>query len=102
MAGDEPIRDEDIRAGDPRYDGFRITELWAFVAVDPDDNQEGLPAFNDPVTGQWHPLVCADERRVDSIRGMAQRLANMSGRPLELRRFTTMTHVETIEPRRRG
>lgn len=102
MSDDTPIADEDIAAGDPRYDGFRVTEVWAFIAVDPADNQEGIAAFRDPITQAWMPLVAADERRLESLRPMAQRLANMSGVTILLKHFTNVEVVETIEPRAKG
>lgn len=39
---DKPIENEDINAGDPRYDGFRFDELWVVSIVHPDSDQEGV------------------------------------------------------------
>lgn len=51
-----------IYAGDPRYDGFRIEELWIFTLVNPNDNQEGLITTLD-----GRPFMVADRRMLDDL-----------------------------------
>jgi hypothetical protein len=73
----------------------RIEELWAFIAEN--ETGEGLAGFWDPNSG-WMPMVAADERRVISLRPMAERIARESGKPIRLVRFHVRTEVETIDP----
>lgn len=76
--------------------GFKITKLWAFIAVDPNDGDEGLPAMN--VKGQWIPMVAADEKRIESLRELAAEMAKSSGSKIRLVRFDNATELETFEP----
>lgn len=57
---------EHIPAGDSRYDGFRIEELWIFTCVDPTDNQEGVLADHD------RPIIASDQRAVDELRELVR------------------------------
>lgn len=75
---------------------FKITEIWAFCAVGP-DGDEGLPAFNAP-GGLVMPMVCADKARLENLRPLAEALADKKGITIRLKRFTTMTVEEVIEP----
>jgi hypothetical protein len=49
-----------------------ITEMYAFVVVDPADGSEGIPSFSH--LGMHHPLVGADMDRVKSLIPIAERL----------------------------
>jgi hypothetical protein len=72
----------------------RIDEVFVFVASDADG--EGVPAF---LSGDvMLPLVCADKARVDSLRGMAKKLARESGNKITLCRFSVREELEVIEP----
>ena len=89
--------DEYIPADDPRYDGFRITEhLWAFVSLDPKTDQEGIASFHDGST--WVPMISADQRRVDSLKPVAQRIATMTGSSIRLVKFERVAVIDEIEP----
>lgn len=82
--------------GDPRYDGFRISELWAWCQVDPRDDQEGiitLETRHGPM-----PLIASDRVRLRDLRLYARMVATSTGRPVRLRRFTFAEDVETVEP----
>ena len=87
---------EPIAAGDPRYDGWRITELWAFLAVDPADDQEGVAGFD--TGGAMMPMICSDARNMESLRPIAQQIARVSGRTIRLARFTIREDLEEIAP----
>jgi len=77
--------------------GFtNIDEVWAFVAIDK-DNTEGIVGA--VIGGRSMPLVCASKDLVDKMRPIAQEAANQRGCKVLLKRFTTMTVVETIVPR---
>lgn len=50
-------------AGDPHYNGFRITEMWVVTSVDPGDDQEGIL-----LAPQSHmPLLMSDTVARDDI-----------------------------------
>jgi hypothetical protein len=72
-----------------------IEEMFAFVSEDGDC--EGVVALQGR-DGMWMPLVGADMARVDSIRVVAQKIANSTGRRLRLLRFTVRHELEVIEP----
>lgn len=74
-----------------------IEEMYAFVAVDEDDQIEGITAFRN-TDGGWMPMVGADQERMDSFRPMAQMLANQSGQTIKLIHFSNRAEVTTIEP----
>lgn len=68
--------------------------MWAFIATDEDG--EGLSAFmHDQV---WMPMIAADEARVESLRVMAQQLADRTGQPITLAKFSAREDLEVFEP----
>lgn len=73
----------------------QIDEMYAFIVID-DDGSEGIPATKKG--DWWFPLVGADMARVNSLRPVARELARKLGKSVELVRFTTREHLETIEP----
>lgn len=89
MTGDCPQHGERIPPGDARYDGFRIRHLWAFLAVDPGDNQEGFIPGPDGL-----PLFASDERRLEDLRPYAQAFARRFGVTVRLVRFGDGEEVE--------
>lgn len=81
--------------------GIRITEIYAFIAIDPRDDNEGIPA----ISGPWQdgqevmmPLVGADRERIISLLSLAQDLCTRSGKPMRLVRFSQMEILETLKP----
>ncbi len=78
----------------------KIEAMYAYIAHekgDPDD--EGVTAFLPGPSAQWMPMVGADEKRMASLRPMAQELANATGQRITLVKFSVRTDLETIEPR---
>jgi hypothetical protein len=73
---------------------FVITELFAFIAID--EPGEGVAAVQMGQT--MFPLIGADTDRVDSLRKLAQHIADESGKTLTLARFTRRENLETIQP----
>ena len=72
-----------------------IRELYAFIADD--QLGEGVTSFQ---SGDIHwPMVAADKDRVDSLRKMAQIIANQFGKEIKLVRFTAREELETITPK---
>lgn len=78
--------------------GDRVTEMYAFLTIDPTSDCEGIPSFSmrDPINGQvmMMPLVAADKDRVDSMRSMAIHLAKVGNAKLRLVKFSK---IETLE-----
>jgi len=78
----------------------KIRALYAYLSHekgDPDD--EGVTAFMPGLSGQWMPMVGADKERMESLRPIAQGLANESGQKITLVKFSVRTDLETIEPK---
>jgi hypothetical protein len=76
----------------------KITEMFAFVMADKDENDEGVPAFFDRTTGSWMPLVGADRNRISSLEEVAQRIANEHKKEIRLIRFTWSETIKVIKP----
>jgi hypothetical protein len=75
---------------------LRIEQMYAFVALDPADNTEGIPAFQGP-GGVAMPMVGADMKRVDSLRPVAEQMVrDYPGLKITLCRFEIRTELETI------
>ena len=75
----------------------RIEQMYAFVALDPADNTEGIPAFAGP-RGEPMPMVGADMKRVEQLRPIARQLARQIGVKITLCRFEVRTELEVIDP----
>lgn len=71
-----------------------IKSLYAFVAVDPEDGNEGVMSVT--VHGMVMPLIAADEDRLASIRPIAAASARASGRTVKLVQFTERKEIETL------
>ncbi len=82
--------------------GDRITELWAWIQVDPADDCEGIPALHAPHPVDGHlmamPMIGSDRERMMSLKQYAHQFAKISGRPIQLRKFTVMEVVEEVKP----
>jgi hypothetical protein len=75
-----------------------ITELYAYVIADTGPDDEGVPAFADPATGLWMPMMGADYERAASLRDQAIGFANSTGKPIKLIRSLALETVEVIHP----
>jgi hypothetical protein len=76
--------------------GNRITELYCWIALDPADDNEGIPATNLSIAGRDYmvPLLGADTARMTSLRKHAERVrAEMPGVAFTLRRFVITEEV---------
>lgn len=78
--------------------GFRIDGIWAWVAVDPDDGDEGVIGMYAGDDLGWLPLIAADRVRLDEMRPIAAAHALATRRPVTLVRFDVRTELEVIEP----
>jgi len=82
--------------------GFRITQLWACIAVDPVDSAEGLPATQMDMQGLrvLLPLIAADEARLISMRDKAIQLGRKTRQRIVLARFSVREDLEVLyEPK---
>ena len=74
---------------------LRIDTVHAFIVLD-HDGTEGIPAIN--VDGTMMPLVAADAARVESLRPIAQLMADAQGVTIRLVRFSVREEVEELRP----
>lgn len=77
----------------------KVTELWAWVVADTDEDDEGVPAFLGP-DGFWGPMIGADRDRALSLKPEAQKIADTLGKPVTLRRSLYLEDVLTVKPRK--
>lgn len=73
-----------------------IKSISAYVAI-LEDGSEGICGFLAP-DGMWTPLIGADHARLISLKPIAQKIANESGRTLRLVRLSKRTDIATITP----
>ena len=71
-----------------------IDEMWAYIAVGAEG--EGVTAMMSE--SGWIPLVGADGERMASYMDYAQGLADASGQPIVLARFTQREDITVIRP----
>lgn len=75
----------------------RITELYAYVIPDADEDDEGVPATVGS-DGMFYPLMGADLERAESLKDTAQKIADAAGKTVRLVRSTGLETVCVIEP----
>jgi hypothetical protein len=74
----------------------RIEELYAWVIEDTGPGDEGVPGFS---AGHWLlPMMGADFERAQSLRDIAQDMADTAGKPIKLIRSTGIEVVEVVSP----
>lgn len=77
----------------------KITQLYAWVVADKDENDEGVPAF---AMGEMvMPLMGADIQRAADLRDTAQDCADQINKPIKLLRSTGLEVVEVLEPKKK-
>ena len=72
----------------------RIDQMYAFVAIDPQDNTEGVISIEEG--GTIFPLVGADMERVEQLRPLALGIAELYKTSVMLLRFSTREEVEQL------
>jgi len=65
---------------------LKIESMYAFIAIDPRDGDEGVIAFQTP-SGMMMPMIGADMARVKSLIPMAEAIAKQTGIDYEIRYF---------------
>lgn len=76
--------------------GFRIDEIWAFVAVH-GDTDEGIIGAMMP-NGQWIPFIAADQTRLEQLIPIARQQARENNIAVRLVKFSSRELVETFHP----
>lgn len=73
-----------------------VEEMYAFLAVDEEDQTEGICSmYMGPQQGHM-PLIGADLARVESLREMAEFIGKEAGLEIRLVRYSTRTDVQTL------
>jgi len=72
----------------------KITEVYAFVSVD--EFGEGVIGMTLAVNGRetFMPFVCADKKRMESIKPHAKEIARTTGKKVRLIKLTTREEIE--------
>lgn len=69
----------------------KITEMFAFVTSDTDENDEGVLGVG---TSQGlMPMVGADMSRVKSLIPIADKITEKTGKPYRIIKFSSMTDI---------
>ena len=76
---------------------FRISHVDAFISLDPATDEEGVCGFMGADGVMW-PMVAANEERLTQLRPLARWVAQRSGRPVRLVRFTKREEMESVTP----
>lgn len=74
----------------------KITELYAYVMIDKDKDDEDVPSFESGLHAL--PMMGADINRARCIRFLAQKAANEHGKPLKLIKSTGIEVIDVIYP----
>jgi hypothetical protein len=80
----------------PPNEQLRIDEVWLFISVD--QTGEGVCAGPLMGPGTLVPLIAADKARMESLIPVARQIAQASGKPVKLIKFSTRSEVMTIGP----
>jgi hypothetical protein len=75
---------------------LRVDQMFVFLAVD-HTGDEGVIAY--PMGNTIMPLLGADMARVDSVRTLAQKIADARGCDITLAVFSVRENREVIRPR---
>lgn len=70
---------------------FVITKVTAFVAIDPNDGDEGVIGFK--TDNGWLPLICADEDRIKQMFPIAEKLRTDTGQDYSIIQFSVREDV---------
>jgi hypothetical protein len=76
--------------------GSRIDQMFAFTAIDPIDNIEGVVSVT--IGGTAMPLVGADMERIQSLRPLASEVARRLKQKITLKRFSEVSVIGYIDP----
>lgn len=74
--------------------GIKINHLWAYISEDA--SGEGLCGFQDPNTGNWLPMVAADEARLNNLRPFAKQIEKVTKRKVKIVKFTQREDIGDV------
>lgn len=74
---------------------YKIEQIFAFISTD-EDGSEGVIGY--ATHGVFMPLVGADMERIESLRPIAQQVANITHKQVSLCRFHQREELEVITP----
>lgn len=69
----------------------KITEVFAFVVTDQDEDDEGIMGMQTPMG--WMPFVGGDMARVASLREAADTICAQLGKPYRILRFSVREDI---------
>jgi len=72
--------------------GFKITKMYAFIATDPMDGDEGVIAFQS-TDGTMMPMIGADMTRVNDLRLIADKISDDANIKYEIKYFELIPDV---------
>jgi hypothetical protein len=70
---------------------FVITKVTAFVAIDPQNGDEGIIGFKS--LDGWMPLICADEERIKHMLPIAEEIRAATGKDYKIIQFSIREDV---------
>ena len=73
----------------------KITEMYAFIMADKDEDDEGVPGLHLP-DGTILPMVGADMGRIADLKPFVEQLVAQTGKSIKLVKFTKLEIVATI------
>jgi hypothetical protein len=76
---------------------FKITTLHAFISED-ENGEEGVVSaqMQMPNGLTWVPMIMADEKRIQSLRPIAEKAARTQKKKIKLVRFSVREDLETL------
>lgn len=72
----------------------KITELFAFVVCDKDENDEGIMSFHTSEMNLHMPMVGADMKRVGSLKLMADKISKQIDKPYRILKFKLCEEIK--------
>ncbi len=73
--------------------GHKIQAMHIIMVTDEQDGTEGIPAFMDPVTRRWMPLVASDHIRLEEIYKTAEIICRQHGKKFRVLKFSNREDV---------
>ena len=75
----------------------KITEVYVFASVD--EGGEGVVGQVVDILGRevFMPFVCADKKRMESLKPLAKQIAKDTGKKIKLIRLNTREDIEEYE-----
>ena len=74
----------------------KITELFAFIVADQNEEDEGVITFKSG--DEWVPMLGTDMKRIESLRPIADTIAYQMGKSYRVIRFQAVGEVEFNSP----